>query len=132
MCKLHLWIMVNENQRHKIGFFIKYEQSPSKILGSYNFFSRYPNVQLQTMPIEFSVKMQFTHRAKNGKTKNVKKIILMPLIFANYGRRLNIGKFAFLGGYVESLPGLFKFNRLSLSSLEFLQSRFKVAKIPQW
>ena len=36
------------------------------------------------------------------KTKNVKKSILMPLIFANYDRRLNIGKVAFPGGYVES------------------------------
>ena len=31
----------------------------------------------------------------NRKTKNVKKSILMPLIFANYGRWLNIRKVAF-------------------------------------
>ena len=65
-------------------------------------------------------------------TRNVKKSILMPLIFANYGRRLNIGKVAFPGGYVESLPGLLNINRLSLSHLELSQSRFKVAKLPLW
>ena len=66
------------------------------------------------------------------KTKNVKKSILMPLIFANYGRRLNIGKVAFPGGYLELLPGLLNINRLSLSRLELSQSRFKVAMLPAW
>ena len=56
----------------------------------------------------------------------------MPLIFANYDRRLNIGKVAFPGGYVESLPGLLNINRLSLSRLELSQSRFKVAILPAW
>ena len=66
------------------------------------------------------------------KTKIVKKFILMPLIFDNYGRRLNIGKVAFPGGYKESLPGLLNINRLSLSRLELSQSRFKVAMLPAW
>ena len=65
-------------------------------------------------------------------TKNVKQSILMPLIFANYGRRLYIGKVAFPGGYVESLPGLLSINRLSLTRLELSQSRFKVAMLPAW
>ena len=64
--------------------------------------------------------------------RNVKKFILMPLIFANYGRWLNIGKVAFPGGYVEYLPRLLNINRLSLSHLELSQSRFKVAKLPLW
>ena len=68
----------------------------------------------------------------NGKTKNVKKFILMPLIFAKYGLRLKIGKDAFHGGYVESLPGLLNINHLCLSHLELSQSRFKVAKILPW
>ena len=68
----------------------------------------------------------------NKKTKNKRKFILMPSIFANYGRRLNIGKVAFPGGYVESLPGLLNIKCLSLSSLELSQSRFKVAKLPAW
>ena len=56
----------------------------------------------------------------------------MPLIFANYGRRLNIGKVAFPEGYVESLPRLLNINRLSLSRLEVSQSSFKVAMLPAW
>ena len=68
----------------------------------------------------------------NRKTKNVKKIILMPLIFAYYGRRLNIGNVAFPGGYKKSLPGLSKMHRLSLSHLELSQSRFKVTMLPPW
>ena len=54
----------------------------------------------------------------------------MPLILANYGQWLNIGKVAFPGSYVESLPGLLNINRFSLSHLELSQSRFKVAKLP--
>ena len=64
----------------------------------------------------------------NRKTKRVKKSILMPLIFANYGRRLNFGKAAFPEGYVKALPGLLTINRLSLAHLELSQSSFKVAK----
>ena len=56
----------------------------------------------------------------------------MPLIFANYDRWLNFGKFAFPGGDVESLPGLLTIKRLSLSHLELSQSRFKVEKLPPW
>ena len=56
----------------------------------------------------------------------------MPLIFANYDRRLDIGQVAFLEGYVESLPGLLKIYRLSVSHLELSQLRFKVAKLPLW
>ena len=56
----------------------------------------------------------------------------MPLILANYGQWLIIGKVAFPGGYVESLPGLLNINRFSLSHLELSQSRFKIAKVPFW
>ena len=81
-------------------------------------------------------KVQDPNLAKNGfrsiifeqKDEKREKVKLMPLMFANYDRRLNIGKVAFFEGYLESLPGLLNINRLSLSHLELSQSRFKVAK----
>ena len=65
----------------------------------------------------------------NRRTKKREKIILMPWIFADYGRRFSIGNIPFLEGYVESLPGLLNTNRLSLSYLEHSQTTFKVAKL---
>ena len=58
-------------------------------------------------------RMVFIALFLNGKTKNVKKSVFLPLIFANYGRRLNLGKDVFLEGYEESLPGLLNINHLS-------------------
>ena len=60
----------------------------------------------------------------NVKTKNVKKSSFMPLIFADYGRRFNIGKIVFLGRYVHSDARLLKINRLSLSHLDLSKSKF--------
>ena len=48
----------------------------------------------------------------------------MPLIFADYGRRFNIGKIVFLGRYVHSDARLLKINRLSLSHLDLSKSKF--------
>ena len=142
ICKLHLWKMVSENKRHEFGFFhqIWAKLDDTLIL---EFFARQPNLanfgskwwqlnKVLNWSVNIGHKMVFITLFLNRKTKNVKKSILMPLIFANYGRWLNIGKVAFPGGFVESLPGLLNINRLSLSHLELSQSRFKVAKLPLW
>ena len=92
------------------------------------------------MTIKCDLKLKCKHRSQNGfhsimfeqKDEKREKSILMPLIFAHYGRWLNIGKVAFPGGNVESLPGLLDISRLSLSNLELSQSRFNLAKLPLW
>ena len=64
------------------------------------------------------------------KAKNVKKATLMLLIFAFYGRLLEIGKVILIVYDKESLPRPKSFNYFSLSLLELPQSRFKVESAP--
>ena len=55
------------------------------------------------MTSEYDLKLKCKHRSKNGfrsiifeqKDEKRKKFILMPLIFAYYGRRLDLGNVAF-------------------------------------
>ena len=134
--------MISENQRHEFGFFhqIWAKSEDTLIL---ELFARHPNLanfsykwwHINTIfnwSINTGHKMIFIALFLKRKTQNVKKSIQMPLIFANYGRRLSIENIAFFGGYVESLPGLLKINQLSLSHPERSRSRFKVAMLPPW
>ena len=52
------------------------------------------------------------------------------MIFAYYERSSEIGIAEWIPGYVQSLPGLLDFARLSLPRLQLPQSRFKMLSAP--